>query len=202
MSTESIEISCTNCKFSGWSGVADGKFIYEFPSGNIPIRRRLAWCHACRKIVPAEELPTDDLLRQTKLELEVVQKQINNEVVHINQTRSFLSALISKPRSEVLEELELREIAIKYDLDEIIVSRKFVIFARNPKCLDCGSQEIVYLPKFPGGMHSALQEPTVPIRLGMKHPNCGGEFMVAYNGIRFNRRFSERLYSANGICKS
>ncbi len=202
MSLESIDISCTDCKFSGGSAVADGKFVYKLSEGNIPIRLRLAWCHACQKIVPAEDLPTDDLLRQTALELEVIKKQIDLEVLHINKSRSFLSALLYPPRSAALGELELQEMGVKYDLDGIIESRKFVNYSRNPRCLACGSQEIVYLPKFPDGMHSALNEPTVPIRLGMKHPNCGGEFMVAYSVIRFYRRFSERLYSVDGIAVS
>ena len=201
MSVESINIFCTDCEFTGWSGVSDGIFMYELPDGNIPIRRRLAWCHACKKIIPSEELPTDDLLRQAKIELEILRKQIDLEGSLINQSRSFLSALLSKPRSEALDALKLREIAVKSDLDEIMKSRKFIDFSRKPRCLACGSQEIIYLPRFPTEMQSALNAPAAPVLLVMKHPNCGGEFKAVFNGISFNRRFSERLYSVDGIRK-
>lgn len=199
MSVESIKIECDTCKFSGSSGVTNGVFAYATPDGSVPIMRNLAWCELCQRIVAAELLPTDADYSAALGKLGSVRKEIVSEVAELQSTKSFLGRLLSRPWSEKLVLLQSSETEIQQHLEDIEQIRKHVNCERKSRCLSCGSESIKYLPSFPLGLGDVWSGAVESTPLGMKHPNCGGEFVLKMSGIRLNIRFTEKLYTVDGI---
>lgn len=197
MSVEAIDITCSKCSFESSEGVAHGIFKYKTNDGLIYLIRKLAWCDACQTLVPAEVIPNDLKINKLKEQLLQVNQDIEKENSRI-KGRSIVKKLLFKHDSETLQDLSITKDVLQNSINEMENLKQYVDTNRKPRCLECGSQDIIYLPPLPE-LDPFTEEEENPIPIGMNHPGCGGELLAAYSSIRFYRQFDERVYTTDGI---
>jgi hypothetical protein len=200
MSMPFLAISCTSCEFKGSSMAVWGRFSYDDSAEPIPLKRQIAWCTACRDLVPLEVLPTEAAIRDLESEIANKTRIIDDFMTKAEQQKTWLQKLLG---SSVKMATEIQDIDFQrsYREDDLKAERareNFLVGRRsNPKCLLCGSEDCFALPAkiSPRGTDRA---PGPPTHIGMKHPGCGGELMVEHSGIRISKRLNHRIYDREG----
>lgn len=191
MSVNATVITCSKCSFLSSDGVTNGRFKYKTNDGLINLIRKLAWCNVCQTLVPVEVIPNDCEVNKLKEELLQRNQDIEKEKSRLKEQQSIIAKILFKPDSFMLQELSITKDMLQDSINEMKNLKQYVDTNRKPRCLECGSHEILYLP--------SLSYEEVPIPIGMKHPGCGGEFLAAVSPIRFSIKYKERVYTTDGI---
>ncbi|MBI4188948.1 MAG: hypothetical protein HY525_00230 [Betaproteobacteria bacterium] len=177
-----------------------GRFSYDNSAEPVPLKRRLAWCTSCKDLVPLEVLPTETTVRELESEIAHKAKIVADFMTKAEHQKTWFQKLLG---SSVKMSAEIQDVDFQrsYREDELKDERaraKFLIDRRSgPKCLLCGSEDCLELPTkiSPRGTDRA---PGPPMPIGMKHPRCGGEFLVEHSGIRISKRLNHRVYDREG----
>jgi hypothetical protein len=191
MSVNATIITCSKCSFLSSDGVINGIFKYKTNDGLINLKPELAWCNVCQTLVPGEVIPNDCEVNKLKEELLQRNQEIEKEKSRLKEQQSIIAKILFKPDSFMLQELSIINDMLQDSINEMENLKQYVDTNRKPRCLECGSHEILYLP--------SLSYEEVPIPIGIKHPGCGGEFLAAVSPIRFSIKYKERVYTTDGI---
>ncbi len=157
----SYEAKCDRCSYK--RKLYDILRSYDLGDGYksaVTIRRQYAWCHQCQQTVSAELL--EDL---PSLEAELTQANGRGE--------EFYSGFAF---GNTWEEEKIRYLD---DLKQRISLRKARV--APPKCLDCGSPNIIGMPESDG------DDDEGPIVQPIEHPGCGGTLTITSIGLALNR---------------
>lgn len=192
--------SCDACGFKAGSTAVWGRYNYRTPDGDVPLQRKLGWCCACADVIAMEVLPGPQ--RTQALEQEVAQRTayVRDYVANAEKGRGTLARLLNRPVTvpeEVREVDHLRTIAESELKAELARIRLLSGRTSGPRCLVCGSVDVEAIPEA-FNLQGSYRDPGPPVRIGWKHPGCGGEIMAAHSGIRIGMRMRERWYDAEG----
>jgi hypothetical protein len=191
MSVNATVITCSKCSFLSSDGVTNGRFKYKTNGGLLNLIRKLAWCNVCQTLVPGEVISNDFEVNKLKERLLQRNRAIEKEKSRLKEQQSIIAKLLFKPDSVMLRDLLSTKYILQDPINEMEILKQYVDTNRKPRCLECGSHEILYLP--------SLSYKDVPIPIGMKHPGCGGEFLAAVSPIGFSIKYKERVYTTDGI---
>jgi len=191
MSVNATVITCSKCSFLSSDGLTNGRFKYKTNDGLINLIPELAWCNVCQTLVPGEVIPNDCEVNKLKERLLQRNQDMEKEKSSLKRQQSIIGKLLFKPDSLMLQELSFAKDMLQDSINEMENLKQYVDTNRKPRCLECGSQEILFLPP--------LSYEEIPIRIGMKHPSCDGEFLAAVSPIRFSIKHKERVYTTDGI---
>lgn len=177
MSIEVLQINCDTCDFGSSNLSTWGVWEYLLANG-VRIRAEifLGWCHDCKNIAPVECL--DVSAAQTE-----VKKQ-----------QEYLATL--KSDSALQEEVEdwqfyANKLADAEDYLSLITNRK-----SPPKCLCCGSENIV-APVI--SSTSGVESNGVPVPTEFIHPGCGGRITMSYDGFRVAMKSRAYRFTPEGL---
>jgi hypothetical protein len=200
MSMPFLAFTCTGCEFKGSSMAVWGQFSYDSAGKPVPMKRRLAWCTSCEDLVPLEVLPNETTIRELESEIAHTKEVIANFMSKAEQQKSWLQRLAG---SSVKMSAEMQDVDTQrsYREDELKGERaraSFLAARRSaPKCMFCGGKNCLEFP-IKISPRGTDRMPGPPASIGMKHPSCGGDFMVEHSGIRISKRLSHRLYDCEG----
>ncbi len=153
MSIPFLTFTCDACEYSESSFVTFGQFLWNHDGLLFRFDRQLGLCQTCREIVAMEALPDPDVFERAREMHPGLSGQFVNPL-----TQEHAKCLASQEGFAVLERvMELN---------------------RPPVCLSCGGDDVqpLELPKVPEGEKLTDIGRT---NLGVKHPGCGGNLMVA-----------------------
>lgn len=167
MSLPSYLYKCSACERSFTSDDTSGHFSYQASDGfRFPLEQTGGWCYDCDRHVPVEDLRTDGLLK----DIESLRQRIPKNVGFFKSlSPSFKHD--TKLLTDQLESLERR-------LD--LIKRR----SSPPKCLSCGSSEIVVLPAAGRGCY---------------FPGCNGTLHADGEPIQISLVFDHRIYDSEGL---
>jgi hypothetical protein len=185
MSLSYFEFTCSRCVFHDVNTVLWGRMNYQTRSGLIPVQRSLGWCVACGGLAPIEVLPSRERLLWI-------------ETKEYHSPWSMLAAGEPPTSEQMNDHAEYARLAREDDLrDER--TRMEALGGREsaPRCLSCGSVEVVALPEGidPPG---TWDKPEAPVPVGMAHPGCDGELLVKHSDMRVRMSIPERVYTVEG----
>jgi hypothetical protein len=200
MSATFITFTCDTCNYIGASSAVWGVFAYESPSGYIDVNRELGWCYQCEDLAPIEVIPSLESIQDIEHEIEKGAQQLHEIKNQAREGRSFLKKLLHLPAQipddgrmiEAVRKHFNRELEEEHKRSDLLKGRK-----SKPRCLSCGSERCFVLPGYtkPAGSD---EYPGEPVSTGIKHPNCGGDLMAQYSGIRASMIFERRIYDKEG----
>lgn len=165
MSIDSTRIHCTGCDYSFSEHYQPITLKCAFGNGIVSYYRQLAWCHVCGDIRYAEDLPSDDEIRQH------YEEYCGIPGLPVTGFIERWKRMRDKLYHESLHELELK-----------LAWRQ----ARTapPHCLSCSTTNLELL-------NFAGESGKTPTAQGFQH-SCGGQFVHDHEdktGMRFH--FSE-----------
>jgi hypothetical protein len=156
------EASCSRCSYQ--RRLHDILRSYKLCDDDhgITIRQTFAWCEACRHVVHAERLE----------DLSVLKSEFDHYTV---QGEEFYSWMGLSRGSDWREERErhLNNLRRRIEWRE---SR-----ANPPKCLECGSTNVLVFPETDDDNDECEQEPEI------NHPDCDGRLRVPCVGFALSR---------------
>ena len=174
------EIACSSCGNGKWSVILWGQFVWrDNEQREFFIDRELGFCRDCEQIVAKEKLPSRDDYNEAK------------DAFHAGFLRRlFITSRLDRnpfQRSLVAEALDRRS---GFEVLEAVMA-----LGREPVCLQCGSDRVFAIPiPETDGRWDCSWIPT-----GVKHPDCGGEFLVrGSGGNRVAVRLYKRSYDTRG----
>jgi hypothetical protein len=201
MSATFKTLTCDSCNYIGASSAVWGHFIYDSPSDNdVWVNRELGWCYQCEDLAPIEVLPSLESIQEIEHMIEKKAQELHEIKQKARQGRSFLRKLLQLPAymPDTGRMVESDQFRFKHNLAEerkrfdLLKGRK-----SKPRCLSCGNERCFVLPEYtkPPGSD---EYPGEPVSTEIKHPNCGGNLMVQYSGIRASMIFEHRIYDIEG----
>lgn len=157
-------LDCPACGYGASTTCLWGYFVYRDGAGTEAfIRRRLGWCHDCRRAVPLEMLPDAGLV---EAERAAAQQQIDAHApVQPTQPATrfrWLRDLL--PR--LAESEDLRKARAELLRTELLAA--VLAAARGPRCLTCGSQSVEPIPLPDPNTLS----PRHDLLIDFRHPGC------------------------------
>jgi len=194
MSLPFAMIYCDRCESLWASLVTWGFFRYRLPDGvEVPIERRIGWCHACNGVAAIEDLRTDAEIAADRDETEQVATE---QRLAAAKPLGFRERLLRRLLGGGRADHNVRAYAVPEPREH---PRRAEILARRtspPRCLACGSTHNLVL-SWPADdllpSHGALG-----VDLGTEHPGCGGALRVKNSGFRVSPAFRPRLYDPEG----
>ncbi|MGE0558104.1 MAG: hypothetical protein AB7E73_15700 [Burkholderiales bacterium] len=201
MSMPFLIFTCTACDYQGSSTVIWGRFDYDNQGQKLPIKRMLAWCESCDDLAPVEILPSVSRIQELRIAIEEKTAQVSRYREAAAQGRSLLGKLVgAQPRlPPEIQELDFQRSYAEDELREEHMRLEFLAGRESSaKCLLCGSDAWIDLPLGyrPSG---TADKPGPPVRVGLRHPGCSGQLLVAHSGIRVSRRLDQKHYDRDGI---
>ena len=196
MSMPVLTYSCSSCELTAWDAMLWGHRYYLVGRERYQMRVGMGWCHACEALVPSEKRPHID--REARLVQESERlTQALEEQRRLDGGRGSWWALYRR-NSAAASRLKVQLADTNKQLQEV---RKLRALMRERisgnRCLACGSENTFLLPVSPlaAGLHD---DSTPPVKLGCRHPQCGGELMVQSNGLRLSVRLTSCAYDLEG----
>ncbi|MCF2949433.1 hypothetical protein L0668_15035 [Paraglaciecola aquimarina] len=182
MSMPSIDLNCVKCDGIWNESITWGPHLYVHEGLKVSINRELVWCKSCDSFTPVELFEQNDVLSQ------------------FNEIRQELDRLLAYPILQVIS--KSRRYRIKdYQNQLSELALKLYIYSKrlgSEKCLSCESTDLIefkndYSLDYQSGLYRGMK------KTGFSHPNCGGEIIAIPNPIRFNRRYTPKLYDIEGL---
>lgn len=200
MSMPFLVFTCTACDYHGNSTVLWGQFDYEDQGRRVPIKRMLGWCESCDDLAPVEVLPSAARLRELQSAIDEKAARVESHKAVAAQGRSLLGKLLgSRPRLPPdIQELDFQRSYAEEELKEERARLEFLAGRdTTAKCLCCGSEGWIPLPRgyLPSG---TAENPGPPVPVGLNHPDCSGQLLVAHSGIRVSRRLDHKFFDRDG----
>lgn len=177
MSVGTVIIECDECGASFSRGVLYGEFWYVMPNGmRFPLDRTLGWCNHCALMVAIEDFACESAKSEIR-KFEGWKRDAEGK---------FLNRLVGSNRGRIAE----------FDAELALLRSKVAFLSKRtePKCLDCGSADVVQLPHPPWPTEVGQEVPA-----GWRHPGCGGRMVVKALPGRLHFSYPERLYDENGV---
>lgn len=203
MSMPSLSFTCSACDYKGSSMVGWGARSYQCAEGSLYISSTLGWCFGCARLAPLELLHgvSPGFIESKEKEKIALEAEVSECRQHLVANQSWFAKWRKRPvilpdnikgKAYAVRELE-KEIS-EAKVNQIWLARR----QSPPRCLTCSSTDIRYLPEQfePAG---DVKNPGPPIAIGFKHPECGGDLLVAHCDIWFNVQITPRVYSEEGI---
>tara|TARA_B100000767_G_C19648239_1_gene485553 strand:+ start:219 stop:761 length:543 start_codon:yes stop_codon:yes gene_type:complete len=169
MSTTFLNFTCDKCSFQGDSLVTFGGFYWSHKEKTFQIDQQLGLCSNCDEIVAMEKLPDSYTMKRAR----EIRKDYTGQPLFQIFEKDYAKYLASQEGFELLE----RVIALK----------------RRPVCLKCGGNKVqaIELPSNASG--------SIPIKIGIKHPNCSGNLKVhGSGGVRLGMNPIKYIYDIYG----
>lgn len=202
MSMPDVLFSCTRCDFSASDSVCWGGFYYETPNGRGTLIRTLGWCSACASLAPIEVIgpPDDAAVAALARAVKDQEASLSEHVARLRQQMPWYWRLIrtQPPLTPDVERLRYDAEASRQELNHLRVRAEVLAARRSPpRCLECGSHECFPIASDirPTGSPS---QPGPPVKMGMRHPGCGGDLMVRHSGERVHVVLADRYYDTEG----
>mgnify|MGYP001220224994 CR=1 FL=1 len=177
-----MTIKCSQCSYENFSHPTWAKFAYDTPSGLISIPVSAGWCCACSSHVAIENFSGDAKLESLQVDLDTTNRRIeigrSDRLSHVSWWQKLLDI---KPAATSVElELSSRARWLSGEIQKPSLLIDYLNVNRAPRCLVCGSQEVI-------------KEPA-------QHPGCGGEFYASKTNMRGSMaRKKLRVYSLAGF---
>ena len=176
-------IKCTKCDFVSSDTNRYGSFKYLDDKAIYYLDKDDGWCYDCNSIVAIESL--------TELKSTIDSMISIAEKISIVKNANMLTKLTSN----------YKEIKRNYDyyikeLDILKWSIKFITNRKSlPRCLTCGSTEVskLNIPSTSRGDEAGKK-----IRIGYKHPNCGGELYLETGTVSTFYQYNDIYYNTEG----
>jgi len=206
MSLPFLSFSCSNCEYHATDLVCSGQFSYEGPSGIVSIKKGLGWCNYCSDIVSVEILPSVKRAEELKSDIADKMQRINQCRDRLEQSRSWIKKLFKSPVN-LPSEIQDLQWQCKYKSMEMRDEQQRIKLLESrktpPRCLSCGTTDCLPLPEIP-----QLPEPQYPlfssetpgqaVKIGFKHPGCGGNLLVEWSDVWVNMKSKHRIYDIEG----
>jgi hypothetical protein len=199
MSMPFLDFSCSRCSFTASDVVTWASFSYESSAGLVSLNSNIGWCDNCSTLEPVEILPSIQKIDKMKSEYTDKKHRISRYLERIEPKRSWIKKLL-KIHIELpskFQELQnqcqdlLRDIEEEQQRITLLTSRK-----SGPRCLSCGSTSCFPLPPFtPLGTYD---NPGKAIKIGVKHPHCGGDLLVEHSPMRLIVSMNQCIYDTEG----
>ena len=204
MSMPFLVFTCTDCDYQGSSTVGWGEFAYEGGGRRVPVQHVLAWCTSCNDIAPVEELPDGKRIERLASEIVSKEQELGRMMrMNVQKERSLLGRLLRLPQRppREMDELECRIFLLQEELQherdrlELLAGRRC-----GPRCLICGSLDHVPLPeiRLEDACEDAPESPRPAVPVGVRHPGCSGNLLVALPPVRISIAEEQRLYDSSG----
>lgn len=182
MSVGTVVLECDECGASFSRGVLYGDFWYQLKSGDrYPLDRSLGWCNFCALMVAIEDLSGEQ-------DIDEIQKNESwKQSAELKLKRSLFSRLFGDEKDRIA----------KCDRTLRMLREKSTFLRERsspPRCLDCGSADVIRLPSAPWP-----QDVGVDIPAGWTHPMCGGQMIAKALPSRFHFSYPERVYDEDGL---
>lgn len=194
MSLPVATYKCTACQLNCREPVTWGYRYYLCATIKVSMSVTTGWCHCCDGIAAIEVLPTAIREAELQKEVEVMQMRLNEEhIAPISKTRWWQW----RGRKTILQsrlKFEIKwaeERLAEYRLRRATLSNRTSL----ARCLRCSSENCASLPP-----HEIdyFDPESVPSPVGFKHPGCGGDLLVMYDGTRLSLVMSEKAYDFEG----
>jgi hypothetical protein len=156
----------------------------------------------CNSIVFAEYLPSFKHLIEKYKKLNEVEDLIKAQTVKNGAKHPILSLINKKiyDNEGILLNLEFTKEAIELYIDKFIQLGMNLNLERKSKCLECGSDNIKFLNLNLSTLNYPPLDSDIPVKIGMKHPNCGGDLQALYSNVQYFRNINEeKFYSQDGL---
>lgn len=182
MSVGTVILECDGCGASFSRGVLYGDFWYQMPNGDrYPLDRALGWCNFCALMVAVEDLSGD------RVQEDIERNETWRRDAEHKLKRSLFSKLFGDEKDRIA----------RCDA-ELGVLRANLAFLKArlspPRCLDCGSSDVIILPNPPWP-----EEIGENIPAGWNHPLCGGPMIAKALPGRLHFSYPERVFNEHGI---
>ena len=200
MSVAPISITCDRCDFRTSSSVNWGEFVYRSGNETAFVTRELGWCEECSSLTPTEVLPTEERIDQLTLQKKEVSRALSRAQEALRAEQWWLARLVRWPLkfSTQVQELKCDLAYAESEVSDAIHAATLLAGRQSgPRCLLCGSENVVQVPGLSDAMSCA---PALPTQISgeFRHPGCGGALLVWQTGIRLMVSLTRRVFDSEG----
>lgn len=197
MSMPVLTYSCSSCELTAWDAMLWGHRYYLVGRERYQMRVGMGWCHACEALVPSEKRPHID--REARL----VQESDRLTQALVDQRRldgdKGSGWPLYRRDSAAASRLKVQLAATQQTLKQVRKLRKLMQGRiSGNRCLACGSDNTFLLPESPVANGLFDNASRLPVKLGCRHPQCGGELMVQATGLCLSVRLTSCAYDLEG----
>ncbi len=148
---------CTKCDYSQRRPlIPTPHYLATKPCRFVHVAHQLGWCHDESCFVRVEVLPTEERLRQT-----VEHDYVADHVRKHGEYEEADEAIVRWTRRSAINDEAVRL--------ELLAGRR-----SPPRCLNCASTRVIPLGDEPG-----CEEPQASVPIGLRHPGCDGDMVLA-----------------------
>ena len=185
---------CDSCDYSTDDLAVSGWYLYLIDGLEVPLNRKLAWCHNCAGLEAVESFDDeqevrDELSRKLKAAEEMAEDGMAKRLVESLKYRSHSAGLARLIRG-------IRELCARLEL----IDRR----RDDQRCLRCGSNQIERLrPRKLNGPSKKpprwmSEEEPQEVLYVFDHPGCKGLIQAAQSPMWLNRAHHKQIYDAEG----
>lgn len=192
-----ITYSCTGCDLSAWDAMLWGYRYYRVGHKRYSMSVGMGWCRECQALVPVEKRPD--------AQSEALLVQASERLIHALDAQRREDRLVRRwwqwCQRDSAQAARLKyQLADTQEALERVRTLRALLQARvsDNRCLRCGSEQNFLLPASPLSADYFNDDSSSPVALGHQHPQCGGELMVQYTGMRLSIRSTSSAYDLEG----